>query len=125
MLQIKVEEFERDGTTMVAMPMADWLRIEEELEDVLLTRAYDEAMASNKGPSIPMHLAMLIIDGTHPLKVYREHRSLSQAELGALVGVQQPAIARIESRERTGRPALLAKLAAALEMPLETLMDFG
>jgi DNA-binding XRE family transcriptional regulator len=125
MLQIKVEEFERDGTTMVAMPMADWLRIEDELEDVWLVRVFDEAMASNKGPSIPMHLAMLIIDGAHPLKVFREHRNLSQAELGALVGVQQPAIARIESRERTGRPALLAKLATALEMPLETLMDFA
>jgi transcriptional regulator with XRE-family HTH domain len=45
--------------------------------------------------------------------------------LAEKVGVQQPAIAQIENRKRTGRPALLAKLAAALEMPLETLMDFG
>ena len=68
---------------------------------------------------------MQIIDGIHPLKAYRDLRALTQAELAVLVGVQQPAIARIESRERAGRPALLSKLAAALEMPLDTLMDFG
>ena len=122
---LNIEEFERDGIAMVALPMVDWLRIEDELEDIMLVRAYDEAMATNKGPGIPFDTAMQIIDGIHPLKAYRDLRGLTQAELAALVGVQQPAIARIESRERAGRPALLSKLASALEMPLETLMDFG
>jgi DNA-binding XRE family transcriptional regulator len=125
MQEPRIEHFERDGMAMVAMPLADWEALEEKLEDDYLSRIANEWFETPRGPSIPMHLAMMIIDGAHPLKVFRDHRNLSQSELGALVGVQQPAIAQIENRKRTGRPALLAKLAAALEMPLETLMDFG
>jgi DNA-binding XRE family transcriptional regulator len=125
MITLRVEEFERDGKAMVALPMADWMVVEDALEDLMLTRAYDEAMATNKGPGIPVEIVMLLLDGTHPLKAYRDLRNLTQTELANMVGVKQPAIARIESRERAGRPALLAKLAVALDMPLETLIDFG
>ncbi len=91
----------------------------------MLTRAYDEAMATNKGPSIPVEIVMLLLGGTHPLKAYRDRRNFIQTELADVIGVKQPAIARIKSRERAGRPALLAKLAVALYMPLEALMDFA
>lgn len=125
MIRLRVEEFERDGEAMVAIPMADWLVVEDALEDLMLVRAYDEAMAANQDPGIPIDTLKVIFSGTHPLKAYRDLRNLTQTELATMVGVQQPAIARIESRERAGRPALLAKLAAVLDMPLETLIDFG
>jgi DNA-binding XRE family transcriptional regulator len=125
MTEPRIEHFERDGMAMVAMPLADWEALEEKLEDDYLSRIANEWREGPREVGIPFALATLIIDGEHPLKVYREHHGLSQAQLAEKVGVQQPAIAQIENRKRTGRPALLAKLAAALEMPLETLMDFG
>jgi DNA-binding XRE family transcriptional regulator len=121
----RIEAFERDGVAMIAMSRADWNRIEDELEDAMLSKLADEARATDSGPGIPAILATLILDGVHPLKAYREYRGLTQAELAKAVDVQQPAIARLEKRERAGRPALLAKLALILDMPLETLIDFG
>ena len=119
----QIEHFEREGTQMVSMPLADWETIEEALEDEHLSRIANDWLSATREPGIPIDLARLIIGGLHPLRVYREHRGLSQAELAEKVGVRQPAIAQIEGRNRIGRPALLAKLAAALDMPLETLMD--
>ena len=119
----QIEHFEREGTQMVSMPLADWETIEEALENEHLSRIANDWLSATCEPGIPIDLARLIIGGLHPLRVYREHRGLSQAELAEKVGVRQPAIAQIEGRNRIGRPALLAKLAAALDMLLETLMD--
>ena len=123
MQEPQIEHFEREGTKMVSMPLADWEAIEEALEDEHLSRIANEWLSAPREPGIPINLALPIIGGLHPLKVYREHRGLSQAELAEKVGVRQPAIAQIEGRNRIGRPALLTKLAATLDMPLETLMD--
>jgi DNA-binding XRE family transcriptional regulator len=125
MQEPNIEHFERNGTQMIAMPLADWEAVEERLEDEYLSRIANEWLDGPREPGIPVEIVMLLLDGTHPLKAYRDLRNLTQTELADMVGVKQPAIARIENRERAGRPALLAKLAVALDMPLETLIDFG
>ena len=47
----------------------------------------------------------------------RQARGLSQQELGALVGLSQPEVSRLESRGLARDPAVLARIAAALEVP--------
>lgn len=53
------------------------------------------------------------------LRELREQQNLSQAELAARIGTQQPAIARIESGKVLPRLDLLYKIAAALGMRLK------
>lgn len=125
MQEPRIEHFVREGTQMVTMPLVDWEAVEERLEDEYLSRIASKWLDGPREPGIPVEIVMLLLDGIHPLKAYRDLRNLTQTELASMVGVKQPAIARIESRERAGRPALLAKLAVALDMPLETLIDFG
>lgn len=49
------------------------------------------------------------------LQVIRERTGLSKAELADRAGVDRTLITRLENGERTGTPAVIVKLAAALQ----------
>lgn len=52
-----------------------------------------------------------------PLIRHRRERGLSEAELGALVGLSEHAIRKYENGERTPSPERAAKIARALKTP--------
>lgn len=56
------------------------------------------------------------------LRAVREQRALSQAELGRLVGMSQPALSTLERGVRGAQPRTMRKLAKALKVdPAELL----
>ncbi|MFO7760527.1 MAG: type II toxin-antitoxin system prevent-host-death family antitoxin [Thermodesulfobacteriota bacterium] len=61
--------------------------------------------------------------GDNLIKAWREYLGLTQAGLAAKSGMQQPALARLESGESTPRSSTLKKLAAAMELSVEQLQD--
>ena len=61
--------------------------------------------------------------GDSLVKAWREHFGLTQAELAAKAGMQQPALARLETHDSTPRTATLAKLAEAMGVDIEQLID--
>ncbi|MGH6896669.1 MAG: helix-turn-helix domain-containing protein [Geminicoccaceae bacterium] len=103
--------------THVVVPIAEWRRLRERAEAVELAelRTHD---------TIPDEHAGRILDGERPLKVFREWRGLSQAELGRRAGLPQPTIAQLESGKRKGTVAQIRKLAKALGLQLETLVGW-
>jgi DNA-binding XRE family transcriptional regulator len=119
---VTLRRFEEDGVAMVALPSAEWEALVEELEDLEDALALAEARNKNE-PGIPWDVAKQTLEGVHPVRAYREHRGLTQAELGAKVGVGQSAIAKIERGARIGRIELLAALARVLDAPLEVLVE--
>jgi DNA-binding XRE family transcriptional regulator len=73
---------------------------------------------------IPEEAALRLFAGEHPVKVWREHRGLTQARLAAASGVPQPTIAHLEAGRRKGTVAQLRALAGALGIGLDTLAAF-
>lgn len=69
-----------------------------------------------KSPSetFPDKLAEALLDGAHPIKAFREHRSLTQAQLAAAIGTSSVYISQIERGERRAGRKLLLKLSKAL-----------
>ena len=61
--------------------------------------------------------------GDSLLKAWREYRGLTQAALAEAAGMQQPALARIENSNTTPRATTLARLALALNIEPEQLME--
>lgn len=49
------------------------------------------------------------------LRVIRERTGLSKAELADRAGIDRTLVTRLENGERTGTPAVIVKLAAALQ----------
>jgi DNA-binding XRE family transcriptional regulator len=58
-----------------------------------------------------------------PIAFWRRKRGLTQAALGAMVGVSQPYLAQIESGARTGDVRLYARMAKALRLRIEDLVE--
>jgi DNA-binding XRE family transcriptional regulator len=72
---------------------------------------------------IPSDVVARILDGDNPVKVWREHRDLTQAQLADAAGLPQPTIAVIETGRRKGTVKQMKAIAAALRINLDTLVS--
>jgi len=65
----------------------------------------------------------LIMGGDHPLKVFREHRELSQIALAEKSGISQAIISGIENNKRNGTVENFKSLAKALGVDIDSLVE--
>lgn len=91
------------------------LRMAEDAEDAALVEA------TRHDRLIPGEVVHRIADGISPVRVWREHRGLSQAELGRRAGFSQVYISRIERGKTPGSFKAHAALARVLEIELDDL----
>mgnify|MGYP001042132531 CR=1 FL=1 len=95
----------------------------DELADL---RAYDRAtaaLASGEEELIPAAFAERLISGEPPLRVYRELRGMTQAALSDASGVNRVQIVNIEGGDAQGSVQTLRKLADALGVTIDDLVD--
>jgi len=71
---------------------------------------------------LPADLVWRLLDGEHPLRIWREHRNLTGNRLAELSGVPQSYISDIETVKKPGSIAALTKLARALEIQIDDLV---
>jgi ribosome-binding ATPase YchF (GTP1/OBG family) len=68
---------------------------------------------------LPAELFRRLIDGEHPIRVWRVHRGLSRDSLAAAAGIAPSYLSEIETGRKPGSFAALAKLAGALRVSLD------
>lgn len=90
----------------------------EEADDVA---AYDAAKARNE-ESFPAAIADRLIAGESPLKVFREYRGSTQAELAKKAKTTAAYLSQIENGRRTGSIRLLRRLAETLRLDIDDLV---
>lgn len=66
-----------------------------------------------------------ILDGENRVKVWREHRGLTSKALAEKAGIAQSFLPQIETWKRDGTVETLQKIAAALDLSLDDLVDQG
>jgi len=95
----------------------------EDLDDIV---AYDKTIAELEAGGdevIPAGVANRLLGGKeHPVKVWREHRGMTQAELADKTGVSQGQVALIEGGRRQGTVDVLKRIAEALSVDLDDLV---
>ena len=109
----------------VTIPRAEHDRLraaEEDFEDLRAALAVRERIEAGTEELVPAAVADRLIDGTSPLKVWREHRTLSQSALARASGVNRVQIADIEAKRATGSPRTLRALADALRLTIDDLL---
>ena len=72
-------------------------------------------------PLIPKMFVDRIANGGNPLRVLREWRDMTQLELSFKTDIGQGYISDLEGGRRKGTTAVLKKIAAALNVPLDLL----
>jgi DNA-binding XRE family transcriptional regulator len=136
----------RDGEPdKVILSYADWCRIvaqfseaggaeaggdADDIAAVAAARAADAEfaarVAADRGApvetTVPLQVVQAKLDGTHPLKAWREYRDITQTELASRSAVGRDLIAQIETHKKQGSVVTLDRLARALSIPIEALI---
>jgi DNA-binding XRE family transcriptional regulator len=119
-----VEKITRNGKSFAVIPMTRFRKLVGDAEMLADVKAFDDAKTGiDRGDDevVPFEIVERRVAGESPLKVWREHRGLTQEGLAAESGVSRVMIAAIESGHRRGGVATLKKLAVALKLSLDNL----
>lgn len=96
----------------------------EECETIADVKAYDAAKARLDDGSdelIPLEITERRLQGEPALRIWREHRKLTQEQLAKKARVSRALIAAIETKRKTGSVGTWKKLGAALDVGWELL----
>ena len=109
----------------VTIPKAEYDRLcalDEDFADIRAALAVEARITSGEGEVIPADTVDRLIDGEPPLRVWREFRSLTQADLARASGVNRVQVVEIEAGRSTGSVHTLRKLADALGVTVDDII---
>lgn len=106
------------------IPYETYMRLVEDAEMLADIRDYDTARQSvAKGEElVPAEVVYALLDGGNPIRVGREHRGLSQAELATRAGISASYLSQLESGKRAGTTEVLVTLVTVLNLTLNDLV---
>jgi len=116
---------EIEGKQVVVIPADDYRLLLEKAEMLDDVAAYDRAkaaLAAGDDELVPALVANAILDGDNPVRVWRQHREMSQVQLAEAAGISQAYLAQIETGKREGTLSLYRSLAEALRVDLGDLV---
>jgi len=120
-----VQVIEKDGAPeWVVVPFALYQELREKAELAEDITAYDEAVSAISAGEelIPAAVADRLLKGENPVRVWRDHRGLTQHALAAAAGISPAFLSQIESGKRSGSTRILKKLAEAIDVDLDDLV---
>ncbi len=121
-----VQVIEKGGKPEWAViPYTVYLRLAEAEEMLQDIAAYDEAKRTiehGEEELLPSQVVYAILDGANPIKVWREHRGLTQRQLAQAAGISVPYLSQIESGTRKGSMTVLSAIADALGLSLDDIV---
>lgn len=105
------------------LPIAEYESLRERTEMIEDVAVYDAAKAeiAAGAPVLPAALVDRLLDGDSPIRVWREHRRLTQTALAGAAGVDPSYVSQIERGHRDATVKVLRRLAEALNCGLDNL----
>ena len=112
------------GRKMAVMPVEDYERLVEIAEDRedIAAAAEAERRRSEGMEYLPSSMVNRILDGENALRVWREYRAMTIAQLAEKSGYGYSMISKIETGTRRGTVAFWNAVAAALRVVPEDVM---
>ena len=93
----------------------------EVAEDAELAR---KALARNE-ERIPIEVVDRLIEDENPIRVWRQHRGLTQQQLAGAAGIDKSYLSQIETGKRGGSAKVLRAIANALDVDLDDIVADG
>ena len=110
-------------TVTITRAEYDRLRVaEQDFQDLCAALTARDRIEAGAEELVPAAVADRLIDGQSPLKVWREHRALSQSALARASGVTRVQIADIEAHRATCSARTLRALADVLRVTVDDLL---
>lgn len=121
---MRMETFTRKGKEFVVIPAKALQRLMANAAMLADVKAYDAAKArleNGEDELIPLEITERRLKGDPALRVWREHRKLTQEQLAKRAKVSRALIAAIETKRKSGSVSTWKKLGAALDVGWEHL----
>lgn len=110
---------------MVTIPREEYERLvalAEDAEDAGAVTRFRARLASGEEELVPAAVVERLLGGESPIRVWREHRGMTQSGLARASGVNRVVVADIEAGRRGGSVKSLKALAEALGVALDDLV---
>ena len=115
----------KEGKTFALVPVSEYgqvLAAMEMQDDVRTLQTAKSRLNEGGDEIIPFSIITRRLSGENTVKIWREHRSMTQEQLSDKSGVSRSLIAAIESGHKTGSIASVKKLAGALNCDVNNLI---
>ncbi len=100
------------------------LEVAEDADDVVALARFAKRYAKGAEETLPAGVVDRLLAGESPLRVWREHRGMSAAQVAAGVGITPAHVSKLESGKGDPSVAVLVKLANLLRTSVEDLIGF-
>ena len=94
----------------------------EDAQDAVALARFAKRDASGKEETVPVEVVDRLIAGEGPLRVWREFRGMTAAQVAAAVQITPAHVSKIESGKGDPSVALLKRLARVLRVDMELLV---
>lgn len=109
------------GETLILVPLAEYEALVDAL-DIAEARLVQAEIAAGREELIPAETVYRFLDGENSIRVWREYRGLSAAELATRAKISAAYLSELESGKKQGGVNTLRKIAAALNLTLDDLV---
>lgn len=116
---------ETDNGRLVVIPEAEYLRLVaaiEDAEDALTVERFREKLAAGEEELVPAEIVNRILAGENAVRVWREHRGMSAADLARAAELSQAYVSQIETGKRAGTIEAMKAIAQALRITVDDLI---
>jgi DNA-binding XRE family transcriptional regulator len=116
-----------DTVTLRRADFEMMLEAVEDAEDIMAlgaaeAREKEVGKEAARADHLPVELVMRLMAGEHPVRVWRDHRSLSPQALADKAGVARSYLVEIEGHKKPGSVAAYRRLANALGVAVDDLL---
>ncbi|MBK8456027.1 MAG: helix-turn-helix transcriptional regulator [Phyllobacteriaceae bacterium] len=110
------------GEELVLMSRAEFERLGQSLDVAEHDRILGDIASGRQETLSAENVAAALAEPT-PLAFWRKRRGLTQKAIADAAGISQPYLASLEAGKRKGDPALFLRLARALNLRMEDLVE--
>jgi DNA-binding XRE family transcriptional regulator len=121
---MSVQFIEIDGRKMAVLPVEDYERLMDAVDDEADVAAAERAEKRRSAGEeyVPMDMVERLVEGENALRVWREYRQLSIGVLANVSGINKSTISLLENDKAYGRPATWRALADALRVTVDDIL---
>jgi DNA-binding XRE family transcriptional regulator len=120
-----VQIIEKDGIpewAVIPFTLYQKLREKADQNNDAAARDADTKTLDVGKKSVPAKVKQRLSKGENPVRVWRDHRGITQQTLSSAVGISAAFLSQIESGKRIGSAGVLKNLAKALQVDMDDLV---
>jgi len=123
---MNVQIIEKNGKPEWAViPFQDYKKLQEALDDAEDIKEIEEnlkAVSEGNEITVPGEVTFAILDGTSPIRAWREYRRIKMNALSEKVGISSSYLSQIENGKRNPTIDTLKAIAKELEIDIDMLI---